>query len=1079
MLMRKGLTALFLILVCVSGQVLAQSRTIKGKVTSGEDGSPIIGATVLAKGTNVGTVTNVEGDYTLNVPDGVNELVVKFIGMADITAKINGAVVNVVLRTDVRTLTETVVTAQAIRREKRSLGYAAPTVKNDELTKGQSTSALNGLAGKVAGVNISSTASAPGSSSRIVLRGGSSIAGNNQALMVVDGVPIDNSNYLGGGDSRSTIDFGNRGNDINPDDIESVDIMKGPAAAALYGSRASNGALIITTKSGKKGAKKKNEITFNTANTFSSILKLPTYQNQFGQGYDIDTDVYFNDPKENWSWGEPFTGKMQEWGQEINGKRQSKPYVALPNNVRDFFETGIASNNNLSLAGGGEKTTFYLSLNALNSDGVMPDNYDKYNRYGVRFNGTAELSNKFTTSVNFNYSKVKADMVQGGQGPGSVYDNVIQMPRDIPLSQLSDLNNPYNAMGVYKDAAGNDLYGYYGAYTMNPYWVLANYKNQNDVDRVTGQFSITYAPTTWLSVVERLGADVYSDRRKYKYPKFRMRPADNTSGNYTATDNSHIDNGKYGEDQYNLSEIVHDLMVTAKKDFNEDWKGSIMLGHNIRQRTLNSSEVETNPSGGLIVPGWYNMGNSNGPVDAFNSTSLRRLVGLYADLNISYKSMLFLGATARNDWSSTLPKNNNSFFYPSVNGAFVFTELMQDGKIAEILNYGKIRASWAQVGNDADPYLLRNYFDRTQILGGFGQTNFPLNSVPGLSQTDRIGNPDLKPEITTAFEIGTELGFFNNRLTVDFSYYQNKSKDQILNIPITNTTGFNSKVINAGSIQNKGIELGLRGTPIRTSYGLQVELYGTYTRNRSEVLSLLPGVDQVVIGGISGMSIVAAVGKPYGTFYAQTALRNDAGQVVVNPANGLPRLTPTSVYLGSYNPDYQASLGTNISYKNWSLSALFDTKQGGQYFSRTKDLMDFVGVSTESAANGRKPHPFPNSVVVDPNDASKYIANTTDYYMPSYWTDLIPAGEHIIDASYVKLREASLSYRLPKTLLNRTPFGDVTVGLFGNNLFLWVPKSNEYADPEVNSGGATNEQGFDFTAQPSLRNYGFNLKVSF
>lgn len=1056
---------------------MAQSRTVKGRVTAAEDGSPVIGATVIAKGTNVGTVTNGEGRYTLNVPDGVTTLVVKFIGMKETEAAITGAEVNVSLAVDITTLTETVVTANAIRRDKRSLGYAAPTVKNDELTRGQSISALNGLTGKVAGVNISSTASAPGSSTRIVLRGGSSIDGNNQALLVVDGVPIDNSNDLGGRDTRSVddnrtaIDFGNRGNDINPDDIESISILKGPAAAALYGSRASNGALIITTKSGRKG--QKQEMTFNNATTFSKVLKLPDYQSGFGQGYPDGAGGYINDPKENWSWGAPFTGEMQEWGQEINGVRQQKPYSNLPDNIRDFFETGIAVNNNLSLSGSGERTTYYLSLNAVNADGVMPGNFDKFNKYGIRFNGTAELSNRFSTTVNINYNKINSDNVQGGQGDGSVYDAVIQTPRDIPLPELKDLNNPYNSISTLKDAAGNTVFGYYGAYTVNPYWVLQNYRNLNWVDRVNGNFSITYKPTDWLDVIERLGADVYSDRRNYKYPKYRYEPADLTTGQYTVEDNTKTKNGMFREDIYNLSEITHDLMITARHEFSKDFKGSLMLGNNIRQRQFYTSEVRTNPSGGLVVPDWYNMANSNGPVQAVNEYSIRRLIGVYADLILSYREMLFFEATARNDWSSTLPKANNSFFYPSVNGSFVFSELMKDSRI---LSYGKLRASWAQVGNDASPYLLNTYYDRGKIESSFGSTLFPFNGIPGLTQTNTIGNPDLKPEITTAFEVGTELNFFDNRLSIDFSYYQNKSKDQILEIPIPVPTGFGFKVINAGAIQNKGIELGLRGMPIRTSYGLTVELYGTYTRNKNEVLELLPGVDQVTIGGFGGMGIVAAVGRPYGTFYSRSLQTTEDGKVIVDE-DGLPLLTPGSIYLGSYNPKYQASLGTNVNYKGLSLSLLFDTKQGGQFFSRTKDVMAFVGVSEESAENNRVPHPFPNSVYeVD----GKYVANTDrNYDMISYWADLIPSGQHIVDASYVKLREAALSYKIPRQSLNNTPFGDITVGLFGNNLFLWTPKSNKYADPEINSGGASNEQGLDFTAQPSLRNFGFNVKVSF
>ncbi len=1070
MLMRKGLTVLFLLLVCLSGQVLAQSRTIKGKVTAAEDGTPIIGATVLAKGTNVGTVTNTEGDYTLNVPDGVNELVVKFIGMKDTEAKINGAVVNVVLSTDVRTLTETVVTANAIRRDKRSLGYAAPTVKAEEITRGQSVSPLNALTGKVAGVNITSTASAPGSSSRIVLRGGSSITGNNQALLVVDGVPIDNESIIGGGDSRSAIDFGNRGNDINPDDIEDISILKGPAAAALYGSRASNGALIITTKSGKKGGNKKQEITYTSALTLSNILKLPDFQNDFGQGFHFEPD-----PLENFSWGPKFDGAMTEWGQEINGQRLSKPYSAQPNNVKDFFEMGKAWNNNVSLAGGNEKSTYYLSLNALNSNGVMPSNVDRYNKYGVRFNGSTELSNKFSTSIGVNYSKINSNMIQGGQGDGSVYDNVLQTPRDIPLQDMGDLNNPYYSYGdVLQDADGNPQYGYYGAYTNSPYWVLRDFRNLNDVDRVTGNFTVTYKPLDWLNITERLGADVYSDRRRIKQAKADLLPAD------PGWTDKHL-TGAYEENKINLSDIVHDLMITAKHDFSKDFNASLMVGNNIRQRTLTTLEAGTN-SAGLVIPGWYNLDNSNGSPVATNFYSQRRLVGLYAQLDLAYKNMLFLGATARNDWSSTLPAANRSFFYPSVNGSFVFTELLKDSKIGDFLSYGKIRASYASVGNDADPYLLRNYYVRTQILGGFANTLFPFDGIPGLTVGNTIGNPNLKPERTNAFEVGTELNMWNNRLSLDFSYYQNRSKDQILPAPIAPSTGFTNEILNTGEVENKGVEIGFRVTPVKTSSGFTWELFGTYTKNKNTVVSLLPGVDQVIVGGVSGMSIVAAVGRPYGTFYARDYLKDDQGRMVINAETGLPLLTDDARYFGSYNPDWMASWGTNLSYKGFSLSVLFDTKQGGYFYSRTSDIMTFVGTTPRTVVNDRQPYVVPNTVIEDPANPGKYIANTSvETQWMDFWTNQssVPDAAHIIDGSYIKLREASISYRVPKSLLSRTPFGDASIGFFGNNLWIHTPKENMFADPEVNSGGAGNEQGFDFTAQPSLRNFGVNLKVSF
>lgn len=1074
--MRKSLFFL-LSTILVVGQVVAQNRPITGKITSADDGSPVIGATIIVKGTTTGTVTNMNGEYTIQVPENATALTVKFVGMKDQEIKLgSGAKHNVVLYPDVTKLTETVVTANAIRRDKSSLGYAAPTLKNDELTKGQSSSPLNALAGKIAGVNISTSANAPGSSSRIVLRGGSSIAGNNQALMVVDGIPIDNSSIIGGGDSRSTVDFGNRGNDLNPEDIESVTVLKGPAAAALYGSRASNGALIITTKSGKKTANKKNEVIFNSAVTFSNIAKLPEYQNDYGQGYDMEVI----DPMENWSWGPKFDGVEREWGQSINGVRQKKAYVAQKDNVKNFFELGKAINNNLSLSGAGDKTTYYLSLNSLNSDGVMPGNYDNYNKYGVRFNGTAQLNNKFYTGVSVNYSKINSRTVQGGQGDGSVFDNVLQTPRDIPLDKMGDLDNPYYSFNT-PDKNGVPSYGYYGVYTVSPYYILKNYRNLNDVDRITGNFTLGYKPTEWLDVLERLGGDFYTDRRRYMYPKFSVTPLDDLDdgAHYVPVVNDLVQLGKYGEDSYNLSEVTHDLMITAKKDFSPDFKGSLMVGNNVRQRVFNTFESQTNKSGGLAVPGLYNLDNSNGPVYTYNYRSVRRLIGLYADLNLSYKNMLYVGATARNDWSSTLPTNNRSFFYPSVNGAFVFTELTKETGLSRIINYGKVRASWAKVGNDSDPYQLLTYYNKTDLAGGFGNITFPLNAVPGFTYGNKIGNPILKPEFTTAFEVGTELNFLDNRLSVDFSYYTNTSKDQILSLPLPPSTGFTSKVFNTGTVENKGIELSMRGTPIRTASGFSLELYGTYTRNRNEVTEISGGVSQLVIGGVSGMSIVAAKGMPYGTFYAQDIRFDPQGRPIVSRTNGRPLLTPNAVYLGSYNPKYQASWGANASFKGFSASFLFDTKQGNKFYSRTKDILDFVGTAYETAEGGRETSIFPNSVIDDGTNTGKYIENTTVKYNKQAYFPTIVDGRQVIDASYIRLREASLSYRLPKSLLNRTPFGDLTVGLFGNNLALWTAKENKFADPEVNSGGASNEQGFDYTAQPSLRNFGFNVRVSF
>lgn len=1072
--MKKLLQSLF-ILLFVAGSAMAQDRTITGTVTEKESGQPLPGVTVLVKGTKIGTQTGANGKFALSVPSTATQLEFSYLGYATQTAQLtSGNVVNIALASDLRDLAEVVVTANSIKRERRSLGYSAPTITSDVLVQGGSPSPLTALSGRVPGMNITSTSNTPGSSTRIVFRGGSSIAGNNQALIVIDGVPVDNSSVIGGADSRSGVDFGNRANDIDPDDIESITPLLGPAAAALYGSRASNGAVQITTKSGKKG---KTQVTFNTSNTFSSILKLPDFQNEYGQGYYTELDdngnvtEYFNDSQENWSWGAPFTGEMQEWGQSIDGVRQVKPYSAQKNNVKNFFKTGFATDNNLSFSGGTDKSTFYLALNTLNSDGIFPGIQDVYNKYGVRFNGKTDFSDKFSAGISFNYNKIDSRQIAGGQNDNSVFDNVLQTPRDIPLDKLGDLNNKYNGFG-YTDANGvlqANQYGYYGSYTLNPYWIIDNFSNNDALNRITGNVNLEYKPSSWLTVQNRIGTDTYAERRRQITPKYSYSPIDKNTNQ-----GNHTNNGGYEIGQFNVTELVNDLMVTVTHSFNDDFKGSLMVGNNIRQRNTSTNRTATNASAGLVVPGWYNLQNSNGPLNVItDNISKRRLVGFYADLNLSYKNFLFLESTARNDWSSTLPVKNNSFFYPSVSGSFVFSELIQPNKI---LSYGKLRGSVAKVGNDTDPYQLLTTFARGTVLSGFGSTVFPFGNVAALQAGTTLGNANLKPEITTAYEIGTELSFFDNRFGIDFTYYQNSSKNQILAVPIPNSTGYGFSVINAGEVQNKGLELALKGTIVRST-DLNVELFGTYYRNRNKVVDLAPGVEQIVLGGVGGMSIVAAKGRPYGEFYAVTNQTDAQGRTIVDQESGLPVATTTAQYLGSYNPKYQASFGTSITIKQHvNVNVLFDVKQGNKLYSRTKDILGFVGVSEETGGQ-RYGLPFPNSVYLDENGNS-IVNNDVFYNKQDYFSDLNP-GVNVIDGSFVKMRSAGVSYTFNKGQLKSLPFSALSVGLFGNNLFIWTAKENKYVDPEVNSGGATNEQGFDYTAQPSVRNYGFNVKVTF
>ncbi|PSL35249.1 SusC/RagA family TonB-linked outer membrane protein [Chitinophaga ginsengisoli] len=1068
--MRKS-PIFFLSTTLLVGQVAAQNRAITGKITFA-DGGRVVGATVIVKGITAGTVTNENGEYIIQVPPGASTLVVKFIGMKDQEIKLGASTKqNVVLHPDVNKLNETVVTANAIRRNKISLGYAAPILMHDELLRGHSISLLNALAGKVPGANVTTGSNAPGSSSRIVLRGGSSIIGNNQALMVVDGVLIDNSGISSSDNNLAYTDFGSRGNDLDPEDVESITVLKGPTAAALYGSRASNGALMITTRKGGKDDGKENEVVLSSTLTLSNVAKLPDFQNQYGQGYLNQNGDGFNiDPKENLSWGRPFTGAEEEWGQSINGVRLKKAYSAQKDAVKKFFEPGKMVNTHLSLAGAGDKTTYYLSLNSLNANGVMPGDYDKYNKYGVRFNGSAELNNKICTSVNFNYNKINSIIVQGGQGRGSVYNILLQTPRDIPIDKMGDINNPYYSFGNLLNANGLPYYGYYGAYTRSPYFILRNYRNENDVDRITGAFTLEYKPLKGLTVFERVSIDIYSDRRVHKQPKYSFIPADD-AGNYSQTRNIQTANGYYSKEQHDFAEVAHDLIITATKNFSPDFHTSLMIGNNVRQRGLNTTALRTNAAG-LIVPGWYGFDNSNGPVTTNDALVKRRSIGIYGELNLAYKNVIYINANGRNDWSSTLPEVNNSFFYPGVNCSFVFSELFRGSDFNHVLTQGKLRVSCARAGNDADPYLLHTYYEATSINGGFGSTTFPFKGVNGYSPSGISGNANLKPEITIANEIGMELNFMDDRLLLDLSIYKNESRDQIIPAPLAPSMGTATQILNTGVIENRGLEISMRGMPVLTASGLSVELLGTYTRNKNTVLDV--GVDnQIVIGGFSGMSIVAAKGKSYGEFYAQDILRDNQGRVIVDLSTGLPLRTSAAVYLGSFNPRYQASWGLNAAYKGWNFSILFDAKQGNKFFSYTKDITDLTGVSEVTAGQSRLGAVWPNSVAND--GAGRLVSNTTPYFPEQYWTNK-PDGQNVLDASYIRLREARLTYRIPG-VRNRSQFRELAVGLFGNNLALWA--RNKYTDPEVNSGGTSNEQGLDFIALPSLKNFGFNMRVTF
>lgn len=1054
--MRK-LLSLFLVLF-TSLTLLAQQRTFSGRVTDA-NGNPIAGATITVQGSTTATQTATDGSFSISADPG-STLVLSSVGFESQQIKVgNNQNLSISLRTQNRELSEVVVTAVGIRREAKTIGYAASTIRTEELTRGKERSVLNSLQGKVAGVQITNTSGGVGSSTRIQFRGPTSLLGNNQALIVVDGIPINNSALESGNpadpdnqDAQSLnnqVDPGNRGNDINPEDVESVTLLKGPAAAALYGSRAANGALIITTKNGRGLRNKRSEITFSSSYSRESILKLPDFQNEYGQGGQKEVDL-----RENFSWGPKFDGKLRPWGQVVDGEQRVKPYVALKDNVKEFFDIGQNFNNNVSLSQNNERNSYYVSYNNVTQKGIMPGT--EYTRNSIRLTGTADLSNKFYSNATINYIRSAGDLSIQGQGP-SPYDQVLQTPRDIPLLELKD----------YKNNKFNTLSGYYGAYTVNPWYYLGEDAYKTGVDRVLGSVEVGFKASDWFDILYRIGTDVSSDKRRQQISKREIPDANQNAGSNFA--------GQYQEGTYNLRELTSDLIVNFNRKLTEDLSIRALAGHNIFQQ---NRDLQISTINSLVVPGLYNLSNSKDRPQTTNFTSLKRLHGVYADVNFSFRNYLFLGLTARNDWSSTLPKENNSFFYPSANASLVFSDAFN---MPEWITYGKLRASAAKVGNDANPYLLQLTYPTGSIDDGFlnSQLNFPHNGVPGNTISNTLPNPDLTPEFTTSYEAGMEASFFKSRLGIDVTYYNNSSRDQILALPYAGSTGFTARIINIGKVTNRGIELLLRGQPVRTN-DFTWEVTGTFTKNKSRVESLFEGVTQVDLGGINGASLIARVGEPYGSFFGAGFLRDSLGRVVVDDHTGYPLTEPTAQIHGNIQPDFLASLINSFSYKGFTLTALLDGRKGGVFLSRTKSLQAFIGTDPLTLYNDREPFVVPNSVIQTPD--GKFTENTdvTVENAQNYWTDYVSPTliEHLVDASFLKLREVTLSYRLPHNWVKKTPFSGIQVGLIGRNLALWTKDTNTYSDPETSSWGTGNLQGFEYGSIPSVRSYGANVRFT-
>ena len=1035
---------ILLILGILFGVVsLGQTRTINGTVKN-EQGTAIPTASIVVKGVKIGTTTDENGNFSITVPSSATTLVISSLNFVQENFSIVGKnELSVALKASNQALTEVVITALGIAKDKRAVGYSTATVRGEDLIKARETNVINSLAGRVSGVRINSASGTLGGSSKIIIRGANSLDGNNQPLFVVDGFPINNS-AAGGGTGGTNVDYGNRAGDINPDDVETMSILKGAAAAALYGSLAKNGAVIITTKKGKKNAK--TNVSVNSSVRYDNILKLPEFQNEYAQG---NYGVY--DLKYSNGWGPKISGVQDLKFKDFLGKDVT--LTAKPRNVADFFQTGVSYINNVSLSGGGDNSDFRLSLSNVKETGIIPET--KLDRYTIAFNGGRELSKNLSSRVSVNYIKTKGTgrPAQASNNSNTIISSIFGLPRVVDINDVK--NNVY--LPIPDAVTGPQRFLTTDKTGNNPYWIMQNNKNNNFVDRLIATATITYKPLTWLTINDNLGTDFYTENR---FSTVRNGTAGFLPGQFTTTDIfSRTTN--------------NDLTVTAETKV-KDFGLKLLVGNNVLDRFSRGNSVL---STGLTIPELYTYSNAAVRNPTYNY-SQRRLIALYGEASVSYKNIAFLDVTGRNDISSTLPIANRSYFYPSVTGSFIFSEVIKQ----KWLSYGKLRAGYASVGSDEAPYNLNfTYTPATTVFVQYvspAPTVFPFGVI-----TTPFGGPGtlpnllLQPQKQNTFEIGTDLKFLNNRIGVGFTYYNTLTKNQIVAILVPTSTGYTNNNVNAGGVRNKGIEIDLNLIPVKTKdFTWNIDI--NFAKNKQTVEKLFGNLKNYTLAsGYSSLLIKAPIGGTFG-LYGTGWLRDPNGNFVIDAVSGLRKTAP-SIRFGDIYPSWTGGLRNAFSYKGFSLDFLIDVRKGGVFYSGTVAGLRTSGSAKETLLNRDKVF-IDKGVILD--GTGKYVPNTTAVQsMQDYWANYSSTSNtegNVFDASFAKLREVRLAYALPARMFSKGFIKGMEFGLEGRNL--WIIKSFvPHIDPELNffgSGGAG--EGVEFNSIPSTRSIGFNLRLS-
>ncbi|WP_242085796.1 SusC/RagA family TonB-linked outer membrane protein [Aestuariivivens sediminis] len=1089
----SGMLVLFLALAVQF--TFAQEKTVSGKVTDGNE-LPLPGTTVLVKGTSSGTSTDFDGNYSIEVSEG-QSLVFSFVGYTTQEIVVGASnTINVSLMEDAESLEEVVVTALGIKREKKSLGYATQEVDGEAVSKVQSQNFVNSLSGKVAGLQIKPSGTL-GGGTQVVIRGNASVLGNNQALFVIDGVPIDNSinNQIVASistESRQTVngkggyDYGNAASDINPDDIESINVLKGAAASALYGSRAANGVIMITTK---KGSKKTGiGVTINSSLMVGTVddSTLPVYQKKYGAGYGpgygASGEEYFNDQfdingdgindlsvpyTEDASWGAEFDPNLlvYQWNAiypQLDTYLQPTPWVVGKHDPNYIFETSSTAVNSVSLDGGSDNGSFRLGATNMLTTGILPNSEIK--RSSLNFNGSLDLTDKFTVSTTFNFVKTDG---KGRYGTGYDSNNVMQQNRQWTQMNIDfkEQKEAYFATRENITWNSNSHLDTSPIYSDNPWWTFYENYETDTRNRFYGNVVLNYELTDWLSVLGRFTYDTYTE-----FQEERTNVGSSNVPAYIRFNNS-------------VSEYNYDAILSVNYDLTDDLNLDGNLGFNLSRKQWNNMLAQTN--GGLNAPRLYALSNSVSPINAPNEFDATRMIdGVFARASLGYLNTYFVEGTFRRDRNSSLPMADNTYNYWSLTGSMIFSQLIE----ADWLTFGKLRGNYGTVGNGTDPYQVFNTYAVSSPFGGAGNASNPTTKA----------NLNLLPEEQENWEIGLEMSFLQRRLGFDITYYNTQNKNQITKVPVSTATGYGTVLLNAGTIENKGWEVQFFATPLKID-DFSWDLRLNWDRNRNKVLSLADGIEVLELSSNlqTGVSINAAVGQPYGTIRGRDWVYYDingngetdsserfaANRVIASTGRPL-RTAETNKNIGNVNPDWKAGIFNSFTYKNFNLSFLIDIQKGGDVFSLDTYYGYGTGLYDFTAGLNDKGNPLRDPVA----SGGGYLWEgvQADGSTNTVYRDMTNPGEfgyrlaqaaHVYDAGYVKLREISLAYTVDKKLIDKTFLTGATISLIGRNLWI-IDKSTPYTDPEAGLS-AGNIQGNQSGAYPAVKEVGASLKLQF